>query len=58
MSKSKSMIPRDTRTTLLFVVIGIILWLISREFIHNESIQWGILIGVGVVIPTILTERA
>jgi hypothetical protein len=49
---------RDSFITLLFVVVGTILWLISRELIHSELIQWLILIGVGVVIPTVLTEKA
>lgn len=56
--KLAGMVSQDTRITLLFVVVGAILWLISREFIHSELIQWLILIGVGVSIPTVLTERA
>jgi hypothetical protein len=52
------MVSKDTQITLLFVVLGTVLWLISGQFINNEWIQWAILIGVGVIIPTILTERA
>ncbi|ELZ96687.1 hypothetical protein [Haloferax sulfurifontis] len=50
------MVLKDTRLTLLFVVLGTTLWLISGQFTDSEWIQWAILIGVGVVIPTILTE--
>ena len=56
--KLAGMVSQDTRITLLFVVAGTILWLVSRELIHSELIQWLILIGVGVAIPTVLTERA
>lgn len=52
------MVSRDTRIILLFVVLGTILWLISGQFTDSEWVQWAILIGVGVVIPMILTERA
>lgn len=52
------MVSRDTRITLLFVVLGTILWLISGQFTDSEWIQWTILIGIGVIVPTILTERA
>ena len=51
-------ISKDTRITLFFVVIGIALWLISGQFTNTEWIRWAILIGVGVIIPTVLTERA
>ena len=52
------MISKDTRITLFFIVIGIALWLISGQFTNTEWIRWAILIGVGVIIPTVLTERA
>ncbi|MFD1597506.1 hypothetical protein [Halobellus rarus] len=52
------MVSKDTRITLLFVVLGTALWLISGQFTNTAWIRWAILIGVGVIIPTILTERA
>jgi len=52
------MVSKDTRITLLFVVIGTALWLISGQFTNTEWIRWAILIGVGVITPTVLTERA
>ena len=52
------MVPKDTRIAPFFVVIGIALWLISGQFTNTEWIRWAILIGVGVIIPTVLTERA
>jgi len=52
------MVSKDTRITLLFVVIGTALWLISGRFTDTEWIRWAILIGVGVIAPTVLTERA
>jgi len=51
------MVSRDTRITLLFVVLGTTLWLVSSQFVDSEWVQWAILIGVGVLVPTILTER-
>jgi len=52
------MVSKDTRITLLFVVIGIALWLISGQFTNTEWIRWAILISVGVITPTVLTEGA
>ena len=52
------MVSKDTCITLFFVVIGIALWLISGQFTNTEWIRWAILIGVGVITPTVLTERA
>jgi fatty acid desaturase len=51
------MVSKDTRITLLFVVIGTALWLISGQFTSTKWIRWAILIGVGVITPTVLTER-
>lgn len=55
--RAYDMVSRDTRTTVLFVLLGTIFWLISGQFTDIEWIQWAILIGIGVIIPTILTER-
>ena len=52
------MVSKDTRITLLFVVMGTALWLISGRFTSTEWIRWAILVGVGVITPTVLTERA
>ena len=51
------MVSNDTRITLLCVVLGTALWLVSGRFTDTAWIRWAILVGVGVVAPTILTER-
>jgi hypothetical protein len=51
------MISKDTLITLVFVVLGTAFWFISGQFTNIEWIRWAILIGIGVIIPTVLTER-
>lgn len=51
------MVSNDTRITLLFISLGTALWLVSGRFTDTEWMQWAILIGVGVIIPIVLTER-
>lgn len=53
---SGNMVSRDNAITVIFVILGTALWLVSREFVDSEFLQWVILIGVGVAIPSLLTR--
>ncbi|EJN58762.1 hypothetical protein [Halogranum rubrum] len=51
------MVSRQTKTTLAFVVLGTLLWLVSIALTDVQWIQWAVLIGVGILAPTVLNER-
>lgn len=50
-------IDTDTKITVLCVVLGMVLWYGSRFVVESRFVQFALLIGVGVIIPTLLTER-
>jgi len=50
-------ISRELQITALFAFLGAVLWLVSGRFTDAAWVRWAILIGVGVIIPTIITER-
>ncbi|SFR92139.1 hypothetical protein SAMN05216559_1017 [Halomicrobium zhouii] len=45
------MVSRDTKTTAAFVVLAVILWIAASTVTDNELVQWGVLIGVGLIVP-------
>ncbi|WP_169317787.1 hypothetical protein [Haloferax mucosum] len=51
------MLHRDFAITVLFVFLGATLWLVSGYYTAESWIRWALLIGVGVIVPTILTSR-
>lgn len=46
----------DVKITALFVVLGLVLWYGSRFVVESRLLQFALLIGVGVIVPTLLTE--
>lgn len=50
-------IDTETKITASFVILGMVLWYGSRFVIEDRFLQFALLIGVGVIIPTLLTER-
>ncbi|WP_327051621.1 hypothetical protein [Halomicrococcus gelatinilyticus] len=51
------MISRELQITVLFAFLGAVLWLVSGRFTDAAWVRWAILIGVGVIVPTVITER-
>jgi hypothetical protein len=49
------MVSTDTKITLPFVVVAVVAWYVSLESIATW-VSWLILIGVGVVVPVLITE--
>lgn len=52
------MVSHQTTVTLAFVVLGTLLWLATMALTDVQWVQWAVLIGVGVLVPTLLNERA
>lgn len=45
-----------TWITIGFVVLGVACWLVARSLTDSRLVQFGALIGVGVVAPTLVNE--
>ena len=50
------MVSRDTKTTAAFVVLAIVLWVAVSAVTANQYVQWGVLIGVGVILPMAIDQ--
>lgn len=50
------MVSTDTKIVAVFVVLAVALWYGSTAFIDDTAISLAILIGVGIVLPTIINE--
>jgi hypothetical protein len=50
------LVTTDTKITALFVVLGMALWYGSQTITSNDLVQFALLLGVGIVIPTIINE--
>ena len=51
------MVSSDTRRSILFALTATGLWVVAGQLTDSAPIQWGLLIGVGVILPTVLAER-
>jgi thiol:disulfide interchange protein len=51
-----SVVRSDTKTTAGFVVVAVALWLGAQTVTESAILQAAILLGVGVVAPTLLNE--
>ncbi|WP_340102288.1 hypothetical protein [Salinibaculum salinum] len=50
------MVSTDTKIVGVFVVLGVVLWYASTTVTDNMALQGTILIGVGVILPTLINE--
>lgn len=50
------MVSHEVRDTATFVVLTTTLWLLARRFSSNSWMLWAVLVGVGVVVPTLVNE--
>ena len=50
------MVSADTKIVAGFVILGVVLWYASTTVTENMVIQWAILLGIGVIIPTLINE--
>lgn len=46
----------DTNITLLFVFLGLGAWYLVGTVTENSVVEFGTLIGLGVVVPTLVNE--
>jgi hypothetical protein len=53
---SEQLVSTDTKVTAVFVVLGLVLWYASTAVTESRPVQFAVLLGVGVVAPTLLNE--
>jgi len=46
----------DTKITAIFVVLGVVLWYGSMTVTESRPIQFALLLGVGLIVPTFINE--
>jgi hypothetical protein len=54
--RTRLSVSTDTKITALFVVLGLVVWYGSRFVVESRLLRFALLIGVGVIVPTLLTE--
>ncbi|WP_380679484.1 hypothetical protein [Salinigranum sp. GCM10025319] len=50
------MVSRDTLITAFFALLAVDLWQLSWRTTDNVGVQLGLLVGIGVVLPTLINE--
>jgi thiol:disulfide interchange protein len=46
----------ETKTTLVFMFLGLTAWYLVRIFAASDLLELGALIGVGVILPLVINE--
>lgn len=54
--ESSQLVSTDTKITAVFVVLGVVLWYGSSTVTESQPIQAAILLGVGIIVPTLINE--
>jgi len=50
------LVSTDTNITAIFVVLGVVLWYGSMTVTESRPIQFALLLGVGLIVPTFINE--
>ncbi|MDZ7746989.1 MAG: hypothetical protein U5K28_10950 [Halobacteriales archaeon] len=51
------MVSENTQRSILFALVATGLWVATGRLTDSALLQWGLLIGVGVILPTVLAQR-
>lgn len=51
-----TLLTTETKITLLFVFLGLTAWYLVGTVTSNPVVEFGVLIGLGVVAPTLVNE--
>jgi hypothetical protein len=46
----------ESKTTLVFMFLGLTAWYVLQLFIENDALDLGLLLGIGVVLPLAINE--
>ena len=50
-------VSENTQRSILFALVATGLWVVTGRLTDSALLRWGLLVGVGVILPTILAER-
>ena len=50
------LVSTDTKITVVFVILGVVLWYGSTTVTESQPIQFALLLGVGIIAPTLINE--
>jgi hypothetical protein len=53
---SDALLTTDTKITLVFVFLGLTGWYLVQDVTTNAAVDFAVLIGVGVLVPTLINE--
>ncbi|WP_172977311.1 hypothetical protein [Halosegnis longus] len=51
------MVSKNTQRSILFAFVATGLWVVTGRLTDSTLLRWGLLVGVGVILPTILAQR-
>jgi len=51
------MVSAEFRVTVGFMVVGLLAWWATAQLTDSFVLQFAVLVGIGVVAPTIINER-
>jgi hypothetical protein len=54
--ESSQLVSTDTKITAVFVVLGVVFWYGSTTVTDSQIVQFGLLLGVGIIVPTLINE--
>jgi hypothetical protein len=50
------LVSTETKITAVFVALGVVLWSGSAAVTESQPVRFAILLGVGVIAPTVINE--
>ncbi|NHN46091.1 hypothetical protein G9464_00570 [Halostella sp. JP-L12] len=51
------MVSQETKISLAFVALGVVLWYVTFNVVDESLWAWIVLIAVGVLAPSVINER-
>jgi hypothetical protein len=54
--EASQLMSTETKITAVFVVLGVALWYGSTTVTESQPIQFALLLGVGIIVPTVINE--
>jgi hypothetical protein len=52
----ESLLSVESKTTLVFMFLGLTAWYVLQLFIENDALDLALLLGIGVVLPLAINE--
>ena len=56
MTDQNVLLSTDTKITAIFVVLGVVSWYGVASVTDDQRIQFAVLLGIGIIVPTLINE--